>query len=388
VDARQICEGIRTRNSPEVDFIESLEAAQSFLFRVVKPGDLVITLGAGDVWTVAPEFVKRLRENPKGTAAPRQRAARPREGSIVDQKGWMDWVQRIRAQVRMDAPMHGRTSWRIGGTADALVVPEDLEALQELVSRGNAENIPIRVVGGGTNLLVSDRGVEGIVVSLGKGFDEIKVVSRDTAGGVIYAGAGAQVGELLRRAAEADLGGLEFLAGVPGTVGGALVMNSGSATEFIGDAAVSVEVVDGEGRFWLVSGPEIEFGYRRTAYPVAGAIVGGSFRVRNRPRKEVMQDIRRRVRDRRETQPLTRPTAGSTFKNPAGESAARLIDEAGLKGFRVGDAEVSDVHANFIVNRGRATAADVEQLVTEIQRRVGTDLELEIHRLGRPKDDT
>lgn len=305
----------------------------------------------------------------------------------MDREGWLDWLRRIKAQVRLDAPMRDRTSYGIGGSADAWVVPEGLESLQKVLSRGNADRIPIRVVGGGTNLLVADRGIRGIVITLGKGFDEIKVLSRTADGGVVYAGAGAQVGDLLRRAAESDLGGLEFLAGVPGTVGGALVMNSGTSTEFIGDAVESVEVVDGEGRFWLVSGREVEFGYRRTVYPVAGAIVGGSFRMRNRPRKEILGDIRRRVRERRDTQPLSRPSAGSVFKNPPSESAGRLIEEAGLKGLRVGDAEVSDVHANFIVNRGQATAQDVERLVREIQRRVGAELELEIHRVGEPNDD-
>ncbi|MFQ5912712.1 MAG: UDP-N-acetylmuramate dehydrogenase [Nitrospinota bacterium] len=299
----------------------------------------------------------------------------------------MDWLTRVNAQVRTDVPMRERTSYRIGGTADAWVVPESLDALREVLSRGNADCIPIRVVGGGTNLLVSDRGLRGIVVTLGKGFDQIRLLSRTACGGLVYAGAGAQVGDLLRRAAEADLGGAEFLAGVPGTVGGALILNSGTSSEFIGDVVEAVEVVDGEGRFWLVAGREIGFGYRRTAYPVVGAIVGASIRFRSRPRKDVLDDIRRRVRARRQTQPLSQPSAGSVFKNPAGESAGRLIEEAGLKGYRVGDAEVSPVHANFIVNRGQATAQDVEQLVQEIQRRIGNELELEIHRVGGADDE-
>jgi UDP-N-acetylmuramate dehydrogenase len=306
----------------------------------------------------------------------------------MDREGWMDWLKRVKAQVRTDYPMRDRTSYRIGGTADALVVPENLEALQEVLSRGKADRIPTRVVGGGSNLLVSDQGIRGIVITLGKGFDEVKVLSRTASGGVVYAGAGTKIGDLLRRTAEAELGGLEFLAGVPGTVGGALIMNSGTSTEFIGDLVESVEVVDGEGKFWLVPGREIDMGYRRTAYPVAGAIVGGSFRCKNRPRKEILADVRGRVQARRDTQPLSQLSAGSVFKNPSGESAARLIDEAGLKGYRIGDAEVSTVHANFIVNRGQAKAQDVDRLVLEIQRRIGAELELEIHRLGEFEDDT
>lgn len=302
----------------------------------------------------------------------------------MDREAWLSWLNNVKARVRMDAPMRDRTSYRIGGRAGALVEPGDLDALQEILARGNAERIPIRVVGGGTNLLVSDRGFRGIVVTLGKGFDEVKVTSRTDAGGVVYAGAGAQIGNLLRRTAHADLGGLEFLAGVPGTVGGALIMNSGTTTEFIGDVVESVEVVDGEGRFWLLPGEEIGFRYRRTAYPVAGAVVGGSFRCVNRPRKEALADIRNRVRERRKTQPLHQSSAGSVFKNPPGESVGRLIQEAGLKGLRAGDAEISTVHANFIVNRGQATARDVERLVLEIRRRIGTELELEIHRMGEP----
>ncbi|MBI2880283.1 MAG: UDP-N-acetylmuramate dehydrogenase [Candidatus Tectomicrobia bacterium] len=304
----------------------------------------------------------------------------------MDREGWLDWLRRVEARVWLDAPLRERTSYRIGGAAEALAVPKHVEALREILSRGHEDRIPIRIVGGGTNLLVSDRGVRGIVVTLGKGFDEIKVLSRTAAGGIVYAGAGAQVADLIRRAAEADLGGLEFLAGVPGTVGGALVMNSGTSTEFIGDAVESVEVVDGEGRFWLVPGREIGFGYRRTAYPVAGAIVGASLRFCGRPRQDVVDDIRRRVRARRATQPLNRASAGSVFRNPAGDSAGRLIEEAGLKGHRIGDAEVSTVHANFIVNRGRATAKDVERLIHEIRNRVGSELELEIHRVGEPDE--
>ena len=159
----------------------------------------------------------------------------------------MDWLTKLKAQVRIDVPMSGRTSYRVGGKADTLLIPENLEALQEILDRGHAEQIPIRIIGGGTNLLVSDKGIRGIVVTLGKGFDDFRIISQSKEGRAkVYVGAGAQVGDLLRKAAAANLGGLEFLAGVPGTIGGALVMNSGTKKEFIGDVVSSVDVVDGK----------------------------------------------------------------------------------------------------------------------------------------------
>ncbi len=305
----------------------------------------------------------------------------------MERKDWMEWLGRLRAEVRTEAPLGEHTSYRIGGPAEALVTPRDMEALKEILSRGHADQIPVRIIGGGTNLLVSDRGVRGIVITLGRGFDGIQILSRTSEGALVRAGAGARLSDVLLRAAEGGLGGLEYLAGVPGTLGGALIMNAGTATEFIGDAVVSVDVIDGEGKFWLVPGKDIEFGYRKTAFPVIGALVGAVLRFRDRPRKEVMADIRSRVRQRRDTQPLSSPSAGSVFKNPKGAfGAAELIERTGLKGLRVGGAEVSAVHANFIINRAGATATDVETLIQAIQKQVadlaGERLELEIHWVG------
>lgn len=295
----------------------------------------------------------------------------------------MDWLTKLKAQVRIDVPMSGRTSYRVGGKADTLLIPENLEALQEILDRGHAEQIPIRIIGGGTNLLVSDKGIRGIVVTLGKGFDDFRIISQFKEGRAkVYVGAGAQVGELLRQAAAANLGGLEFLAGVPGTVGGALVMNSGTKEEFIGDVVSSVEVVDGKGKLWLVPGKDINFSYRKTVYPVLGAIVGVTLQCHKRPKKEILEDIRKRVRQRKDTQPLNQPSAGSVFRNPSGQSVGQLVEEAGLKGFQIGDAEISKIHGNFIVNKGQAKASDIENLIEKIRHHVGPDLEMEIHRVG------
>lgn len=287
----------------------------------------------------------------------------------------------IRGTVQFDAPMHEWTSFKIGGPADALVVPADLDDLREVVRKVRAARLPLHILGG-TNVLVRDSGIAGVVISLAK-LNGI----REDEGGLLYAEAGVRMPVLMQFAATHSLSGLEWAAGIPGTVGGAIVMNAGTKLGEMRDAVHTVALVGNRGELLLRPASTLAFEYRRTVLP-AGAVVAGVWvMLRSALRSHVESTIRTYLAYRKRTQPLTRPTAGCVFKNPEGDSAGRLIESVGMKGLRIGDAEVSEKHANFIINRGKARAEDVLQLIDDIRNRVvsrtGIALELELKIVGR-----
>lgn len=279
----------------------------------------------------------------------------------------------INGQVLLDEPMSPYTSFRVGGPADVLAVPEDESGLCALLGWAHEAGIPVMVLGGGYNLLVSDRGIRGLVIKLGSGFGDITVD-----GTTITAGAGAKLPVLVETASNAGLSGLEGLTGVPGTVGGAVYMNAGTRYGYVEDTLQFVRAADLSGARLRVDAGDLGLAYRESRIADKGLVVTSAvFRLREGAR----EDIRATCADlleRRKLQPCTVGTAGSTFKNPPGDHAGRLIEEVGGKGMRVGGAEVSTKHANFFFNVDNASATDIRELIARVQSLVRERFEVEL----------
>lgn len=289
-------------------------------------------------------------------------------------------VDGIRGVVSFNAPLKDYTSFRIGGPADVLVEPADVDDVARLVRQTKAQKLPLFVVGG-TNLLIRDKGIRGVVVHLGK----LRAI-REEPGAVLYAEGGVGMPTLIGYAIRHSLAGLEWAAGIPGTVAGCVVMNAGTRLGEMKDSVKAVRLVNRKGEIIDIPASEIPFAYRRATLPV-GIVVGVWVQLKAGVRAEVEKVVKDYLHYRRDTQPLTLPSAGCVFKNPSKDSAGRVIDLAGLKGAQVGDAQVSDKHANFIVNQGQASAKDVLALIRKVRaavaRRTGVKLELELKVVGQ-----
>jgi UDP-N-acetylmuramate dehydrogenase len=290
-------------------------------------------------------------------------------------------VAGLRGDVKFGAPLKNYTSFRIGGPADVLAMPADADDVCRLVRQAKAADIPIFVLGG-TNLLVRDHGIRGIVVSLAK----LKAVTEEP-GHVLYAEGGVGMPTLMKQATGRGLSGLEWAAGIPGTAAGCVVMNAGTKLGEMQDCVKAVRIVDPDGNPIDVPASAIRFSYRRALLP-RGIVVGVWVQLRPASRDRIQATVKEYLRYRKETQPLTLPNAGCVFKNPGHDAAGRVIEAAGLKGARIGDAQVSDKHANFVVNLGHAKAADVIALIKKVGRtveeRTGLTLELELKIVGEP----
>lgn len=280
----------------------------------------------------------------------------------------------VRGEVTFDAPLAELTSLRIGGPADALVVPEDVPDVCRIVRQASTARLPLMVLGG-TNLLVKDGGVRGLVLSLSKLTAVIREDER-----IVFAEAGVRLPTLLGYAVSQSLSGLEWAVGIPGTLGGAVVMNAGTKLGEMQSCVDAVQMVTPEGHVRTCAAADLVFSYRRVDLP-EGVVVGARLRLTPASKKHLEASTKAYLQYRKHSQPLSQPNAGSVFKNPPGTTAGRVIEEAGLKGYRVGDAQVSAKHANFIVNLGRARATDVLLLIKKIQQdvfhRTGVTLELE-----------
>ena len=284
--------------------------------------------------------------------------------------------------VELSVPMSRHTTFRIGGPADALAVPSTVSELQQLLAFCHEQQLPILVIGRGSNLLVRDKGLRAVVIKIA---DALSVVTLNEDG--LSAEAGISLAALARTAVEAGFGGFEFASGIPGTLGGAVMMNAGAYGGTMQDVTEQVTVLDVLGREHLLSAAELDFGYRHSALLDRNLIaVAAKLRLpAQAPElgKQLMADLAAR---RREKQPLQLPSAGSVFKRPPGHYAGALIQQAGLMGKRIGGAEVSTLHAGFIVNVGGATAADVEALIQHVQATVqekfGVTLETEVRIIG------
>jgi UDP-N-acetylmuramate dehydrogenase len=297
-----------------------------------------------------------------------------------------DIARRVRGEVVRDAPLAQRTTIRVGGTADLLVRPACAAALVELLRAVRDLGLPLHVLGGGANTLVADAGVRGVVLRL-----PADVSAEEARGEVLVLGAGQPTSRLWVRGHDLGLVGMEFIAGIPGTLGGAVAMNAGTRLGEMKDVVRRVELATAEG-LGFVDAAALGFAYRTCRLP-AGAVVT-RVEVALRPGDVAASEAAMQAdRDqRRRTQPLDRPTFGSTFRNPPGDFAGRLIEAVGLKGHRIGGALWSDVHANFVVNAGGATARDVLGLVnvarSRVKERFGIALETEVRLLGAfPAED-
>lgn len=279
-------------------------------------------------------------------------------------------------------PMKKHTTFRIGGAADYFAVPVLAEEVKGIVSVCKEMNVPYYIIGNGSNLLVSDKGYKGVIIQLYKAMSDVTVE-----GDSIRAQAGASLAKIANAALEASLAGFEFAAGIPGTIGGACVMNAGAYGGEMKDVLWEVTVLTPEGEVLTLTSEELELGYRTSVIAKKDYIVlEALIRLQPGSREEikaVMDDLRGR---RLNKQPLEYPSAGSTFKRPEGYFAGKLIEDAGLRGFRVGGAQVSEKHCGFVVNAGGATAADVDELMKQVaakvQEQFGVRLEPEVKRLG------
>ena len=289
-------------------------------------------------------------------------------------------------RVEFDAPMRRRTTFRLGGNADVLCEAQNLEDLCRILPYLVREEIPYLVIGRGSNLLVRDGGIRGAVILLSGVLGRIECSRPD--GCDILAGAGLSIADLLIWCRRRGLSGLEFLAGIPGTVGGAAAMNAGAFGNEIGDWVRELRLVDPRGDVHLMDRTRLGFSYRALDMEKGAVIAEVGFRLNPETGKRVAKRISGYLKRRKASQPLQEASAGSVFRNPAGDYAGRLIEQAGLKGKRIGGAMISERHANFIVNQGGATAADVLSLIEDtrkaVMRTAGIALELEIRVVGDP----
>ena len=284
--------------------------------------------------------------------------------------------------ILIDEPMSRHTTFRVGGPADFFVIPKAKEEVRDVIRICKEAGMPYYIIGNGSNLLVSDAGYRGVIVQIYKEMNEVKVE-----GDLVKAQAGALLSGIAAKALGAELSGFEFASGIPGTIGGACVMNAGAYGGEMKDVLEFVTVLTGEGKIIELGRNELELGYRTSVIAKKGYIVLGAVLKLERGDGEKIKTYMDELKEKRVTkQPLEYPSAGSTFKRPEGYFAGKLIEDAGLRGFQVGGAQVSEKHCGFVINRDHATAADIMELMRQVQIRVkensGVDLEPEVKRLG------
>ena len=295
--------------------------------------------------------------------------------------------KRITGEILFDEPAGRHTSIGVGGGIDVLLFPEDEGELMGTVDFLRRRRIAFLPVGNWTNLIVRDGGYRGALVSLTR-LRGLSLRDEGKDGVLLLAEAGCPLSELVSRSAREALAGMEFCAGIPGSVGGAVRMNAGAYGGEIKDIVESVSLLDASGVIRAAAREELRFAYRNLDLPPETIIIGAAFRLRRGNGEKIAGRVREIIGMRREKHPLEFRNAGSVFKNPRDCPAGRLIEEAGLRGIRIGDAQVSEKHGNFIVNRGQATAEEILRLIALIQRRVfertGNTLEIEVKIIGEP----
>lgn len=267
-------------------------------------------------------------------------------------------------RIRQNEPMKNHTTFRVGGPADIFLTPS-AEELPAVLSVCREEQMPVTVIGNGSNLLVGDQGIRGVVICIGFGMRGIRVD-----GEKIFLEAGVTLAAAAQQAAKAGLTGLEFASGIPGTFGGAVVMNAGAYGGEMKDVIVSVRVISEDGEILTLSKEELDLSYRHSVIPERGYLVidGELLLTREKDPDQITERMEELKKKRIEKQPLEYPSAGSTFKRPEGYFAGKLIMDAGLRGFSVGGAAVSEKHCGFVINKGNATAADICALMDEVTR--------------------
>lgn len=292
----------------------------------------------------------------------------------------------FKGEIKFDEPLSAHTSLRIGGPVDVMVFPEDPLSLKNVMLVAEKENIPVFVIGAGTNLLATDGRIEGLAVSL-KAFRSIDLTrDSDENNVVLFAGSGVPLPMLVNFARKYGYSGIEALAGIPGYVGGAVYMNAGSFGTEIKDVIVSVAIMNPHGGIVILDRDKLGFSYRSSNLPAGSIILSANIILRRDEPAEVDRRTREFLSRKKAAQPLGESSAGCVFKNPPGDSAGRLIDAAGCKGMRTGGVEVSRVHANYFVNKGGAACRDFIELMQAVKARVktysGIDLEPEVKIVG------
>ncbi len=292
-----------------------------------------------------------------------------------------NFAPNVRGKLEFDAPLSKLSWFRTGGNADLLFTPEDEQDLCEFLKQLPVD-VQVTPLGVGSNMLIRDGGIEGAVIRFGKRFSGIEID-----GEYITAGAGAPDISVARAALDAKLAGFEFLRGVPGTIGGALKMNAGAYGAQVADIFESARAVDRSGETHVLNKEDMGFSYRHISVPADYIFTSGTFLGAPGDVEQIQRRMNEIGEAREESQPLRTRTGGSTFKNPDGQSAWKLVDDAGCRGLKIGGARVSEKHCNFLINEGDATSADIENLGEEVRRRVmdnsGVKLEWEIKRIGR-----
>ena len=298
----------------------------------------------------------------------------------------LNTIRETDAEVLLDAPLARRVWWRVGGPADALVTVTSTATLAKVVRTAHDAGVPVVALGNGSNVLVHDAGIRGIVVVLDGDLAEVTAIPDSFD---LWAGAGLRLTVLLARAKRKGWTGLECFAGIPGTVGGAVRMNAGSTLGETKDALVSAEVVGPDGAVRLLSRDQLAMSYRTTRLPEGAIVTRARLHTTGADPQASEARTKAFLEHRKATQPLDLPSCGSTFRNPPGDAAGRLIEAAGLKGFTVGGAQVSPKHANFVVNLGDATADDIRKVIAHVITTVaavhGVTLEREVLYLGGPR---
>lgn len=270
------------------------------------------------------------------------------------------------SRIKVNVPMHQYTTFKTGGNADLVVFPQTNDELKNVVKLFYELKTPYYVLGNGSNLLVSDDGIRKPVICLGKEFSSIDLFEE-----CITARSGAFLSSIAKKAMESSLTGFEFAAGIPGTLGGALIMNAGAYGGEMKDVVEAVSFIDPSGEEYVVSGEEMEFSYRKSALSDTECIItGATIKLKRGNKNEISDKMAELSAKRREKQPLEYPSAGSTFKRPAGYYAGALIEESGLKGKSIGGAQVSEKHAGFIINKDNATTKDICQLIEYVKEEV------------------
>ncbi len=288
----------------------------------------------------------------------------------------------VKGEVKFDESLAKHTSFGIGGPADCFIIPQNIEDIRKIILFSRKRRLPLKVMGQGTNLLVQDGGIKGMVVRLGKNFEGIKFSKK-----FLLAGAAARLSTLIKLAASKGLGGLEFAVGIPGSLGGAIATNAGTEAFSIFQKLMSVRTITGEGKIKDLKASDLNFSYRQCHLQENSIILDARLKLERIREDEILRRMNTFLEKRERTQPLGTANAGCIFKNPDPKTpAAKLIEGAGLKGKRIGGASVSKVHANFILNLGKAKAEDVLTLVKaikeEVKRKTGIDLEPEIEIWG------
>lgn len=292
------------------------------------------------------------------------------------------FIQRFKGKVLFNIPMSDYTSIAIGGAADVMAFPKDEGDLKDLLNFASSKNYSVYLHGGGTNVIVRDKGIRGVVINMNEGFKDITWNPDNS----VIAGASVGLYEILKGCRERELTGFEFTSGIPGTVGGAVTMNAGAYGKEMKDIVEGAEIITKKGKRGFLTKTELGFDYRKSEIPDGAVIVRGHFKFKKSSKDEVEALIKDFKERRKGTSAINKPNCGSVFKNPDGNHAGKLIEEVGLKGFISGKAQISDIHANYIVNLGGASAKDVLTLIGLVRDKVysskGILLEPEVKVVG------